>query len=207
MQADEKEIEILATAYLAGEGRRNKEIAPILGISEVAVARNLARARTKYLRYQISFLHHSVPRSLMEKVRQRITRKALEDRLNDMAERHGQSRKFSLRVFPSGPLRDDRERMMKLGSAAAPLIKTFLLRSKSVGLTWGGMLKDSVTGLRNLSVPPPWRKEIVEFIPLSASPALVLPVSSSVKGLSVTMSANMVVELVGSQVVALLLCS
>jgi len=170
MQAEDREVEVVATAFLAGEGRKNKDIAPILGISEVAVARNLARARKKYLRYRISFLQHKVSRSTMEKVHQRLTRQALQDQLNRLAESHGQVQKVSLRVFPCGPCKDDQERMLKLGVAAAPLIRTLLLRSKSCGLTWGGMLKNVVTGLRNLSCAPPWRKEGIHFVPLSGEP-------------------------------------
>src|SRR5271167_1442262 len=170
MAGEDKEVEILATAYLAGEGRRNKDIAPILGVTEVAVARNLAKARKKYLRYQVSFLHHKVSRNLMEKVRQRVTRQSLQDQLNRMADCNGHGRTLFLRVFPCGPCRDDRERMLKLGAAAALFIRQLLLRSKTCGLTWGGMLQRVVTGLRDLPFPPPWTKETIQFIPLSGEP-------------------------------------
>jgi DNA-binding transcriptional regulator LsrR (DeoR family) len=169
-QTEESTIDMIAAAYLAAEGRRQQEIAYILGITPVAVSRHLAKARKKYLRYQVNFLHHEVPVGLMDKVRQRVSRQALEDQLNHLADRHGQDRKLSLRVFPCGPCEDDRERMQKLASAAAPLIRTLLLRSRSCGLTWGGMLKRCVTGLRNLSYPPPWTKETIQFIPLSGEP-------------------------------------
>jgi DNA-binding transcriptional regulator LsrR (DeoR family) len=169
-EADDKIVEMLAAAFLAGEGRRNKDIANMLGIDAVTATRHLVRAQKDYLRKQVRFLHYKVPPKLMEKVRQRVTRQALQDQLKQMAKRHGQDREVCLRVFNCGRCRDDRERMEKLGAAAAPLVRVLLRRAKSCGVTWGGMLKNVITGLHDLPFPAPWTKEPIEFIPLSGEP-------------------------------------
>src|SRR5271165_5332084 len=123
MQPDEKEVEMLATAYLAGEGRKPTEIAAMLGISAVAVSRHLKHARKEYLRTQVTFLSHKISRNVLEKVRQRVSRQTLQNQLDEMAHRHGQATKVCLRVFHCGPPADDTVRMAALGAQSAPLIR------------------------------------------------------------------------------------
>ena len=168
--SDEKEVDMLATAYLAGEGRKPTEIASMLGISAVAVSRHLKEARKEYLRAQISFLRNKISPDLLDKVQQRVTRQDLQNQLNAMAHREGQTTKVSLRVFHCGPPAADILRMATLGAQAAPVIRTLLLESRSCGLTWGGMLKNVVNGLRDLPFPPPWTDEPIRFVPLSGEP-------------------------------------
>ena len=169
-RTSEKDVEIIATAYLASQGKRNKQISEELDISEVAVARNLIEARQKYLRTELTFLRKRVGPAMMRKVQQRLTHKPLLDKLNRLAERHDHSGKLTLRVFCCGHCRDDRARMEKLGEIAAPLVRTLLRRAGSCGLTWGGMLEAVVAALSALPYPTPWTREPIEFIPLSGEP-------------------------------------
>src|SRR5208283_2687727 len=135
---DKKEVEMLAVAHLTGEGKRPREIATTFEINPVSVSRHLRRARKEYLREHVCFLHDKVPRQVMDEVRQRVTNKALQDQINQLAKRYGNDREISVRVFACGPSTDDRERMAELGKIAAPVIRNLLLRSKSCGVTWGG---------------------------------------------------------------------
>lgn len=172
MRPEERKVDMLATVYLAKEGRKPGEIADLLGITPVAVSRHLKLARKElYLRNEIVFVQENVSADEMMKVRQRVTRQALENRLNELAYSHGTMRKLSLRIFPCGPCRDDQERMRKLGADAALLVRQLLLRSKSCGVTWGGMLKGVVDGLRGLHIPGRWAgQEDIQCIPLSGEP-------------------------------------
>jgi len=171
-QPSEKQIEMLAAAFLAGEDKKPKEIATQLGINAVDVSRYLKEARDKrYLMVEARFLPGGIDHDMMEKVRQRVTRQELEDKLNSMPGRPGQAPRVSLRVLLCGDERDERKRMRKLGALAAPLVRTLLLRSTSCGLTWGGMLESVVAGMRDMHCSVPWKKkEHIEFIPLSGEP-------------------------------------
>jgi DNA-binding transcriptional regulator LsrR (DeoR family) len=166
----DRRIEMLAVAKLAAEERKPSAIAEILGIGRVDVARHLAEARTEYLRVKTTFVTRSITPEEMAKVHARITNQQLEDQLNDFAVRQGQPRKLSLRAFFCGPLGSDFERMQRFAKAAAPTIRTLLLRSRSCGLTWGGMLGSVVAALHAQRGPAPWAKDPIEFIPLSGEP-------------------------------------
>ena len=170
VQDDQKTIEMLAAAVLAGEGRAHKDIKYLLGVSGSAVTRHLTKARKEFLREQVRFLSYKVPRATMEKVRRRLTQQPLQEKLEKLGRSQGRERAIRLRVFPCGGGGEDRERMKKLGEFAAPVVRQLLLRSRSCGLTWGGMLKAVVTGLRDLPFPPPWRKTPIQCIPLSGEP-------------------------------------
>ncbi|MGA9567707.1 MAG: hypothetical protein WBS19_19435 [Candidatus Korobacteraceae bacterium] len=167
---DKRDVEMLAVAFLAGEGNKPKDIAHTLGINAVAVSRHLKRARKDYLREHIHFIHDSVPRPVMDEVRQRVTNQKLQDQVNDLAKRHNNPREISVRVFTCGPCSNDLERMAKLGKLSAFLVRNLLLRSRSCGLTWGGSLNGVVMGLRDLPLPAPWAGQDIECIPLSGEP-------------------------------------
>jgi DNA-binding transcriptional regulator LsrR (DeoR family) len=167
---DKRDVEMLAVAFLAGEGKKPTAIAETLGINAVAVSRHLKRARKDYLREHVHFVHDSVPRHVMDEVYQRVANKKLQDQVNELAKRHGKQREISVRVFTCGTCSDDLERMTRLGKLAAPLVRNLLLRSQSCGLTWGGSLNGVVMGLRDLPFPPPWTPEPIQCIPLSGEP-------------------------------------
>jgi DNA-binding transcriptional regulator LsrR (DeoR family) len=167
---DKRDVEMLAVAYLAGERTKPKEIASTLGINAVAVSRHLQRARKHFLREDVYFIHDSVPRHVMDEVRQRVTNKKLQDQVNELAKRNGIQREISVRVFTCGTCANDLERMAKLGKLAAALVRNLLLRSKSCGVTWGGSLNGVVMGLRDLPFPPPWTDREIQCIPLSGEP-------------------------------------
>jgi DNA-binding transcriptional regulator LsrR (DeoR family) len=165
-----RRIEMLAVARLAAEGRKPVAIASILGITTVDVSRHLKDARGSCLRTLITFVDDSVSAEEMEKVNARLTRQYLEDQVNQFAQRYRHNRKLSLRVFHCGSEGSEFQRMQRLAAAAAPTIKSLLLRSKSCGLTWGGMLESVVAALQSQRMPAPWGEERIEFIPLSGEP-------------------------------------
>ena len=178
-------LDMLAAALLASEGRKQTEIAATLGLSQAAVSRHLAEAREHYLREQVYFLEDNVPPEVMQRVQQRVSREQLQKGLDLLAQRHEYSRHVTLRVFNTGPSSDDAERIRKLGEHAASHIKRLVLRSRLCGLTWGGMLRSVVTGLRNLHTRAPWRKdEVIECIPLSGEPLGKDPTSFSSSSLA-----------------------
>jgi DNA-binding transcriptional regulator LsrR (DeoR family) len=168
---DDKTIEMLAAALLAAEGRKAVGIAKALDISAVAVSRHLKDARVAgYLRAEVTFLRNDLSNEEMKKVQKRLTNRKLEDKLNFLGRRSGQERQLSLRVFHCGAKNDEGRQRQRLALAAAPFVRSLLSRSRSCGLTWGGMLEALVTAVRGLHFPTPWKKEPIEFIPLSGEP-------------------------------------
>jgi len=182
-KAQDSEVDMLAAAFLAGEGRKQKDIADTLALSQAAVSRFLARARAQYLREEVRFLEENVPQADMQRVRQRIGRKKLQDSLDQLAKRNGQTRTASLRVFECGPGADI-ERIRRLGEFAAPHVKGLLVHARACGLTWGGMLASLLAGLRNLHSPAPWAKGEIQCLPLTGEPLGQDPVNFSSSSLA-----------------------
>jgi DNA-binding transcriptional regulator LsrR (DeoR family) len=164
-------VDMLAAASLKAEGRKQEEIATILKLNPVAVSRHIKEARDRhYLLEQCTFITSIVPPEVMKKVLLRKSRPDLQEQLDQFAEKHGHSRKVSLRVFDCGPLTNDQARMERLAQLAVPVVRDLLLRARSCGITWGGMLKVVVSELRHLSFPPRKAEETIPFIPLSGEP-------------------------------------
>ena len=183
---EERNIEMLAAAALAGEGKRPAEIAAQLGISAVAVSRHLKQARVdKYLEVHTTFAEQRVARETMEEVLKRLKRQDLEVKVNSVRGRPAEAAKVSLRVFRCGDEREERQRLKKLGILAAPLVRSLMLRSTSCGLTWGGTLEAVVAGIREMHCSLPWKSnERIEFIPLSGEPLGEAPSSFSSSNLA-----------------------
>jgi DNA-binding transcriptional regulator LsrR (DeoR family) len=162
---------MLAVAMLAAEGRRQVNIAELLGLGEVRVSRLLRDARrARYLREEIRFLKEDLPDHLLLKVRDRIVRKAVTDRL----------RSFMQGIPGGGPIMrvfncdahvsNARKRVEQLSQQAAPYLKKLLERSQKCGLTWGGMLRGAVSALSELHFQYRTPPQIRECIPLSGEP-------------------------------------
>jgi predicted transcriptional regulator len=188
---DQKQVEMTAAAFLAGEGRRQKEIADKLNISQAAVSRYLKEAREEnLLREEVYFLEEKAGLATMEKVRELLFRKSLQDELERFAVRHNQRPAKAVRVFKcdSGTnekkIKSDRERMARLAELAAPHVRGLLLRARVCGLTWGGMLASLVAELRNLHVRTPWQEQDIQCIPLTGEPLGNDPVSYSSSSLA-----------------------
>src|SRR5690348_15015960 len=95
------EMTMLCAAYLAGEGRKQIEIAQILNISQAAVSRLLEEARLGlYLHNEVRFLREKVDSETLEMI-QRTIRRRLGEQLDALSERYG-FRAPVVRVFPSG---------------------------------------------------------------------------------------------------------
>ncbi len=206
------DVEMIAAAYLAGQNRRQIEIAAMLGISQAAVSRYLSRARHQYLREEVRFLGDTVPPETMQRVLQRVSRNKLSERLERFANRMGR-RAPLLRVFTcathslseaaakeeSAAGASERnsvrwKRMAELSRQAAPYIRDLILRSRNCGVTWGGMLSQMAVALQELSIAPPWREDQgrIEIIPLSGEPLGDQPTtySSSSIAHSIGLAAN-----------------
>jgi hypothetical protein len=191
-KSEPDEIEMIASAYLAGENYKQTLIATTLGISQAAVSRHLARARLNYFREEVRFLSEKVAPEIMQRVLQRVSRNDLAEKLDRFAKLHGR-RAPVLRVFtcptssPAGsaikdelsglPVSAERnpvrwKRMAELSRFAAPYIRDLILRSKVCGVTWGGMLSQIAIALQGLSIAPPWKEDgaAIEIVPLSGEP-------------------------------------
>jgi DNA-binding transcriptional regulator LsrR (DeoR family) len=173
-RTEEDKINMLAAAFLTGEGKRQNEIAKMLNLHPTFVSRILSNEGKEYVYEEKRFLSEKVPPQLMDKVMKRVSQSKLIELLYHAAIRHGNMRGPVLRVFGcDAPFDDVQGRMNELGKRAAPYVRSLLLRSHHCGLTWGGMLRSTVSALRALNIPPPWKKEkdgAIECIPLSGEP-------------------------------------
>jgi DNA-binding transcriptional regulator LsrR (DeoR family) len=164
------DLDMLAAAFLAGEGKKQVEIANTLSLSPTAVSRLLKEARKTYLRQEVRFLHEKLAPETMKNVLHRASRNQLGDTLNRLALRNG-VRGPVLRVYSChSPSKDIRQRMEELSRYAAPYIRDLILRAKVCGVTWGGMLSRVVPALRELSLASPWKTDRIDIIPLSGEP-------------------------------------
>ena len=66
------DVDMLAASLLAGEGKKQIEIADLLGLSQTAISRLLAEAHKEYLREELRFLSDKITPEVMQKVLQRI---------------------------------------------------------------------------------------------------------------------------------------
>jgi DNA-binding transcriptional regulator LsrR (DeoR family) len=177
------ELDMLAAAYLASEGRLQTEIASDLKLSQPAVSRLLSQARKKYLREEVHFLREHVDDETMQRVLQRTSRLDLSRILNRLAKRFDQPRGPVVRVFPSGSRHvtpeDWENRLKAFGRASGPYLKDLLLRAAVCGISWGQTLGHVVASLQNLPMPPPRAEDPIQIIPLCGEPLGNAPTSLS----------------------------
>jgi predicted transcriptional regulator len=167
------EIEILAAAYLSGEGKKQTEIVAILGISQTVVSRILAKTKGTYWREHAEFVRGDLDEATMQTVLQRIGKNKLAEAVSaEVRKRTGGRRQGPiLRVFSGGKRNaSDRDRMAELGKNAAPYVRELLMRCRSGGLTWGRMLWHVINALRGLQITSPWAVHEIDCIPLSGEP-------------------------------------
>jgi len=167
---DPRKIEMLAAAMLVAEGDTGVEIAKKLAIGEVAVSRLLDSARRgRYLREETQFLHKDIPAHVLQKVRDRINQKERKDKLSSFLQRTPNNP--VLRIFScDAPVSNPIKRVEQLSRQAAPYLKKLLERSQKCGLTWGGMLRGSVSALNEHPFPSREPSKMMECIPLSGEP-------------------------------------
>jgi len=177
------ELDMLAAAFLAGEGRTQAGIASDLRLSQPAVSRLLSQARKKYLRQEVHFLKEHVTHDTMQRILQRASRSDLGELLNRLAKQSHQARGPVVRVFPSESLqvgpKDWENRLTSFGRAAAPYIKELLLRATICGISWGQTLGHVVASLHGLAIPPPRTADPIEIVPLCGEPLGKAPTSLS----------------------------
>lgn len=170
MRKKRTEIDKLAAAFLAGEGKRQSAIAAILGLSQAVVSRMLKEAKDTYYREQIQFIRESVNHDEHMQILERIGRNDLAERLSGLSQRHANRRGPLVRVFSGDKGANEREKTAHFARQAAPYVKGLFDRASSCGVTWGGMLFNMVAALRALAVPPPWADRVLEIVPLSGEP-------------------------------------
>ncbi len=161
---------MLACAYLAGDGKRQTEIAETLGLSQATVSRLLNESRNEYLREEVRFLKEKLDDETMERVLHRASRKRLGNELHKVAELYAGVRGPVLRVFPSGghdeAVDNWEKRLQEFSREAAPFVKDALLRANLCGISWGLTLSGVVSALQKLSTPPPREHDPVQVVPL-----------------------------------------
>jgi len=182
------DIDMLACAYLAGEEKKQIEIAEILGLSQATVSRLLKQARKKYLKEEVRFLREEVDDEMMEKILHRAARKRLGNELDELAKRYTGLRGPILRVFPSsgkgGAVSEWGNRLLKFSPQAAPFVKDLLVRANLCGVSWGTTVRGIVSALQKISLPPPRANTPIRVIPLCGEPLGNLPTSFSSSNLA-----------------------
>jgi DNA-binding transcriptional regulator LsrR (DeoR family) len=179
---DSKKVEMLAVAKLAAEGMSQVKIAAILDLFPAKVNQLVKAAlHEQYLVEKTDFVKDGVSDHLMLKVEDRIHQKERTENL--LAFLQSTPRRPVLRIFAcDAPVTDRAQRVEQLGKQAAPYLKTLLERSSKCGLTWGGMLRGTVSALSEL--PFPSRTQAMECIPLSGEPLGNEPMSFSSSSLA-----------------------
>lgn len=175
------DLDMLAAALLISEGRTQVQIAETLGISQAAVSRYLAEARSEYLQEEIRFLENKLDPATLLRVRQRADRSALCEMLSKAAQKHTNGPGPLVRVFSSGSASADWEtRLAIFARNAAPYLRQLILRSRYCGLTWGKTVGNLVQACRDLALPAPWSADrTIEVVPLNGEPLGDLPNSFS----------------------------
>jgi DNA-binding transcriptional regulator LsrR (DeoR family) len=179
-------LDMLTAAFLAGEGRKQKEIAQVLNTSQANVSRLIGEARKHYLKEEIHFVSDTLDARTMFEIHQRISRKELDVQLARLSGHSSNSRGPLLRVFPVRDLEDRVIRTAEFARQAAPYIRNLIGRSSNCGVTWGGMLWSLVQALRNLPTRTPWRgrQYVIDVIPLCGEPLGKMPTSHSSSNLA-----------------------
>jgi DNA-binding transcriptional regulator LsrR (DeoR family) len=170
MKKKETEIDIVAAAYLAGEGKLQKEIADQLNLSQTLVSRMLAKAKNLYWREEVTFLRDKIDAQTSRELLDRIGRNDLARRLSELSQRHASRPGPVLRVFGGEKGANDKARSFQFAREAAPYVKGLLERAGTCGVTWGGMLGHVLEALRTLAIPAPWKQPNLEIVPLCGEP-------------------------------------
>jgi DNA-binding transcriptional regulator LsrR (DeoR family) len=184
----EKDIELLACAYLAGEQKTQVEIATALGLSQATVSRLLREARKEFLRDEVRFLREKVNAETMEKVIYRVSRRELGKELHNLSLKHAGIRGPILRVFPGGAKQGTvggaESHLQEFSRQAAPFIRDLLLRIDLCGVSWGRTLSGLVSALQRILISPPRVDAPIKVIPLAGEPLGKAPSSFSSSSLA-----------------------
>lgn len=179
---DAKKVEMLAVAKLVAEGMSLVKIAAKLDLFAPTVTQLRKAALLKrYLVEKTDFVKADVSDDLMLKVEDRIHQKERTERL--LAFLQSTPGRPVLRIIDcDAPVTNRALRVEQLGKQAAPYLKKLFERSRKCGLTWGGMLRGTVSALSEL--PFPSRAQDMECIPLSGEPLGNEPMSFSSSSLA-----------------------
>lgn len=167
-----EEIYEYCVAFLAAERRSQKEIADTLQISQAAVSRLIGEAKRKgILQIEISFSSDVVPVDVMTEVVRRCSGDKHNQVMAEFCKHLGLKTGPFMRVFTSGdPVIDMRKRIELFAGNAAPHVRSLMLSCRSLGVTWGGMLRGIVTALGRSGFSSPWHDRRIDVIPLAGDP-------------------------------------
>ena len=171
----EKELDIQAAAYLAGEGLSQRAIAITLGISQAGISRLHKEAKKRgWLEKRVRFVKRISPKQ-KELIELRIFPQQLKKRFDMLAGGSGSSTLRAVTIFHSGNVGTTRKawnkRLEQFGRACAAHILVLLGRSSVTGVSWGHTIANVVRGLRELrlDLPPRWPQP-VRFVPILGEP-------------------------------------
>jgi DNA-binding transcriptional regulator LsrR (DeoR family) len=152
---DEQEQLVLVAAYLASEGKKQREIGVALGVSQPEVSRLLEAARTRKLLVPARPILTCTEEERQEVVTRFFSSGAILDRLRKLEGRFaGTLRRVTV-------AHSDRSRCETLAA--------LLGEAHVVGVTWGGTIRRTVEMLRD-HLPEPSRTGAVQFVPLCGEP-------------------------------------
>ena len=160
-------LDMLAAAFLASEGANQAEISRKIELSQAVVSRLLKRSRDEgYLVKELRFVERN--QGELQQAQLRAHKHPLVTKLDRLFQHSKKFRAPLLRVFPDDvPGMSLEQRRLEFRRQAAPHLKTLILRAKTCGLTWGGMLWNILESLRTTENRTPWINHgHIEFVPL-----------------------------------------
>jgi hypothetical protein len=160
-------LQALAVAYLTAQGRRQKDIAQILNISQAAVSRLYKEVKDVYI--ETKFREDQVDQQILEQIRRMAAPEAIGAKLKALAEVSGNPGPIVYRIPTAGEYPVE-----EFASAAAAICKELLSRARAtVGVAWGNTIWHVSQALRVLPPQSPWRQQSpIEFVPLCGDPLM-----------------------------------
>lgn len=167
-----RRIDVDTAAYLHAQGRSNKDIADLLGVTEVVVSRYLQQAREEGL-IRINFQSSSLPSERRAAYEQRAFGcEILKQHLQNLANHLGVTPIRNISISYSGGEGTSQEewdaRIEHFGKNASDFLLTLLKKAEIVGITWGSTLKGIIDGLKALDIPS--RQQKIQFFPTTGEP-------------------------------------
>ena len=163
---------MLAAALLAGQGQSQQQIAEALELSQAVVSRLLLRAQQEsVLRREVRFIQENADAKKLRLAFSRAHSHQLSATLEEFSRHFAKRRGPYLRVFSGGGSKlTELQRRIEFRRQAAPYVKELILRARTCGLTWGGMLWNLLEALRSTPNPSPWTDHKIDFMPLCGEP-------------------------------------
>lgn len=169
------EVDSLAIAYLYSQGYLQLQIAETIGASQSVCSRAIRNAKRNGILFETppQFDQTKISDIRFDDVLARIAPSKLTRQLTDLMISHNVKVPFTVRVFRS-PYRRPSQSMWAshvkaFGAACAGYVRSLLVNSRIIGVSWGNSLLSVVTGIRNHGYST--RREVIAtFVPLCGEP-------------------------------------